>query len=406
MCDGKFYRKLPYMYAALNILEILGTVTIITILLGVFNTVTNNNSTVTTTTPTPLLSASQKKAYIALAMIIGGLFTPIFAGFVFCSCICCYCLCRKEERCSRPFLRFISLNCNCPCYLPRPRLRFTMRIGFHIFCIILRVTAIILFGELVNEAQSSTNKMTLYIFVIVFSVTLIFPLLTILLDVYHYRVWWAYEPDVEVEPSYTRGPLSSKHRRFIPYVLIESFRTATLGNRKCKNGDNCRERQLEHMVIFHSADFLPQPRWSPDYETYIGFHRTQAHFAISIAHSDIRISQTPPQMLGFGIYFARSISNTEGKARQRGAYICAEIRMGKVLTLTKSQLGRVKNTDSWWNEYDTVYYQHENEERDEFCVKSPDQVLKWIIYVEPPMDRKLAKYGMDVEFNDTVCYCV
>ncbi|CAF2839922.1 unnamed protein product [Rotaria sp. Silwood2] len=120
----------------------------------------------------------------------------------------------------------------------------------------------------------------------------------------------------------------------------------------------------------------------------------------------MNISTTPPQMLGFGIYFARSVANTEGKAREAGAYICAEVRMGKVLMLTKSELHTVSNKNSWWLEYDTVYYKHDQEARDEFCVKSPDQVLKWIIYIGPGEDQKLALYGMDVEFNDTKCYCI
>jgi hypothetical protein len=41
-------------------------------------------------------------------------------------------------------------------------------------------------------------------------------------------------------------------------------------------------------------------------------------------------------MLGYGIYFARSIKHTEGKARDGridGGIICAKIRMGKVLEM-------------------------------------------------------------------------
>ncbi|CAF0734112.1 unnamed protein product [Didymodactylos carnosus] len=120
----------------------------------------------------------------------------------------------------------------------------------------------------------------------------------------------------------------------------------------------------------------------------------------------MRISRTPPQLLGFGIYFARSIARTEGKAREAGAYICAEVRMGKVLEVTRNDTHRVSNSDMWWTDYDTVYYRHDEEEKDEFCVKSPDQVLRWIIYVEQPMDRKLGQYGMDVEYNDTACDCI
>jgi hypothetical protein len=285
-------------------------------------------------------------------------------------------------------------------------LRFQIRLGFHIICIILRLVAVIIYGVILHKVTTPTDRNNIQTLLIITASSLIFPFLTILLDLYHYRIWWSYNPDVDVPASYVAEPLSHKHKRFIPYVLIERFRTAALGNRRCQYGNHCQERELEHIAIFHSADFRPQKRWSPDDKIYIGFHRTQADYAISIAHSDMRRSEKPPQMLGFGIYFARSIARCEGKARNAGAYICAEIRMGNVLVLTKSELHRVRNSNSWWTDYDTVYYQHDQQEKDEFCIKSSDQILQWIIYIEPPMDKKLTKYGMDQEYNDTLCYCI
>lgn len=68
---------------------------------------------------------------------------------------------------------------------------------------------------------------------------------------------------------------------------------------------------------------------------YVGFHRTTAEAAVMIAHSDFRISNSGKQMLGYGVYFARSISGTLGKARHGGATICAEIQMGRVKEVTR-----------------------------------------------------------------------
>lgn len=90
-------------------------------------------------------------------------------------------------------------------------------------------------------------------------------------------------------------------------------------------------------------------------EIYVGFHRTRAQAAIAIAHSDFRPSMTPPQMFGFGIYFARSITHTEGKARHAVALICAEIRMGRVKEVTRYIQCTIPTR---WSSNDTVYYNH------------------------------------------------
>ncbi|CAM4963454.1 unnamed protein product [Rotaria socialis] len=87
----------------------------------------------------------------------------------------------------------------------------------------------------------------------------------------------------------------------------------------------------------------------------------------------------PPQMLGFSVYFARSFADTEGKARAAGAFIVAEINMGHVRMIERAQIDEVRNTDSWWKQFDTIYLKHEEEKRDEFCIKDPSQILKWIM---------------------------
>ncbi|UJR19339.1 hypothetical protein I4U23_022468 [Adineta vaga] len=413
MPSGKFYRSLPYLYGAINIAEMVITFpALIFVIINLSsstqrNYVTSGISTSTPITTTTIFPPVLLERFNAANGLIA---SSIIVSVLVTTCCCMACPCHligcfvKGYR--RPCLRFMSLNCNCPCYIPRPKLRFKVRLAFHTISIILRSIGVILYGTVVGESSRHTTFQFEHAILIVFAVITLLPFLAIAFDIYHYRVWWAYKPIVTANPSVTRKSLSPKHKRFIPYVLIEKFRTAALGNRKCKNGYQCRERTLEHIVVFHSADFRPQPRWTPDYPIYIGFHRTNADSAISIAHSDMRISDIPPQMLGYGIYFARSIESTEQKARKDGAYICAEVRMGKVLMITRPELWQVSDSNAWWADYDTIYFKHEKEERDEFCVKSSDQVLRWVIYVEPAMDLKLKLYGMDEEFSDTACNCI
>ncbi|CAF3726996.1 unnamed protein product [Rotaria sp. Silwood1] len=142
------------------------------------------------------------------------------------------------------------------------------------------------------------------------------------------------------------------------------------------------DRTLEYIMIFHFNTYTPTPHWSdvPNKNllttTYIGFHRTDAEAAVSIAYTDFNESRTRPQMLGFGIYFARSIFHTQFKARRDGAIICAEILMGRVLEIENDELGNVSNTDAWHQTFDTIYYRHPPQPlRDEFCIKTTKTII-------------------------------
>ncbi|CAF4393515.1 unnamed protein product [Rotaria socialis] len=137
--------------------------------------------------------------------------------------------------------------------------------------------------------------------------------------------------------------------------------------------------------MFHAFDFKPLRRYkSGTDKTYIGFHQTKPEYAMGIAKTGFRI-------------------NTGGKARSSGAFICAEVNMKRVRVVNYSELCEVQNTDAWWNEYDTIYYAHEQENRDEFCVKDPAQILNWIIIID---DDRLRRYGLDTDFNNTCCNCI
>ncbi|CAF2804844.1 unnamed protein product [Rotaria sp. Silwood2] len=420
MCGATFYRALPYFYAFICILEFISAIVVLFALTGNWpssdgNTVTTTPGTSTATTTVSLVGMTKLLIAVYLAFI--GSIVPVFTGLIvlLSMFVCCICVVKKNWR--RPFLRFVVLNCTCPCYIPRPKLRFTVRIGFHIICIALRIAGVIMYGLIMTESLTSSDRTVLQALLIITAASLIFPFLTIILDIYHYRVWWAYKPDVDISPDIAKKPLSHKHKRYIPYVLTERFRTTAFGNRKCKYGNRCQGRELEHVVMFHSTEYKPQPRWSNKYPIYIGFHRTTPQAAVSIAKSEFRGSLKG--MLGPGAYFARSTDATLskiGKADQIGAWFVAKISMGKVFEVDEDSIRSRSNNNvepvlqpfvqngEWHAEYDTCYFKHHIESKDEFCIKDPEkQILKWVVVIEPPHDRKISAYGLDTELNSGPC---
>jgi hypothetical protein len=86
-----------------------------------------------------------------------------------------------------------------------------------------------------------------------------------------------------------------------------------------------------------------------------------------------------------------------------GALICAEIELRSVRRVIKSELHEVQDSNAWWEDYDTIYYAHEQENLDEFCVKDPAQILRWVIVMD---DDRLYRYGLDREFDKTRCGCI
>ncbi|CAF3942147.1 unnamed protein product [Adineta steineri] len=75
-------------------------------------------------------------------------------------------------------------------------------------------------------------------------------------------------------------PLSSKHKRFIPYILLGDNCIMRFGDKACSKGPQCKNRDLEHIFIFHFKGYNPQPRYfdleqtTPGKNLYIGFHQT------------------------------------------------------------------------------------------------------------------------------------
>ena len=279
-----------------------------------------------------------------------------------------------------------------------------------------------MYGILYMQASDDDELRIMRLFLLVTGVSLIFPFIIVLLDVYHYRVWWAYKPDIgdDLPPETIKKSFSHKHRRFIPYVLTEAYRTQSLGNRSCADGNRCKNRELEHIAIFHSTKHQPQSRYTKEDKRYIGFHQTRPSTSFQIVKSTFLPSKQG--MLGPGAYFARSIEGTErkvGKDGGRGAMFIVEIEMGKVYEVNFAEIRDKSNpafnqakydfvtNGDWHQTYDTCYFKHYEEGLDEFCIKDPEkQIRSWVVVVHGQHDQKMREYRLVSEMGSEMCGCI
>lgn len=146
-----------------------------------------------------------------------------------------------------------------------------------------------------------------------------------------------------------------------------------------------------------------------DQPTYIGFHVTHPQHAVKIAKEGFLPSSQG--MLGPGTYFARSLDAAYAKVGPqggRGAWIIAEIRMGKVFEVHRGRIdSNTVSSGAWHSKFDTCYCSHPNDNLDEFCIKDPDkQIIRWVMVIEKEYDPKVEKLGLDTEFDSTQFICV
>lgn len=443
-CSG-LYRKLPFLHAFTGFIEmIFGLVR-----LGIFFT------------PRAATDGTLKRysgRYVAAFIIdwissivptLIGLFTIlVILVILFKLCACCCSAYSHREGGSgtdintsgmlrkiirqKALRRFLIIDCNCPCYKARPRLRFQVRFGILCAFFILRIVSISLYAaSMADDNDGGTLA-------IVCAISLIFLFNTLCLDLYRYCVWWHYTPQDD-----TRCHLrSKKHERYIPYHMIGANRDArTLGDQPCTETP-CHERTLDHIAVFHGYGYQPQDRWrdipkppplDPEAKKskipclkpkdgdnqphYIGFHTTDPGSAISIAHSEFRPGKNG--WIGAGVYFARSVAATEFKAKsQGGARIITEIRMGKVYEVEREVITRghsrfnaeifnYAHYGHWRDEYDTCYMIQSDDCMDEFAIKDPvTQIIKWAIVIEEGFDPKVERYELSTEFDSTKCGCI
>lgn len=299
------------------------------------------------TIPSPFLSSKQSKAAFALDWIASiiptfmGIYVALFSLLALCT-ICMVCCCMADskkpttedvEACStccklmcrmcksKANHRCVSLTCNCPWYKARPKLRFQVRFGLLSFFILLRIIAVILY------ASDTTVGIYGGYMAAICTISIVLVVLMMGLDLYQYRVWWYYRPDGAYKKCRClcwKQRFHPSHQRFLPAPLLGIYRENNiLGNRPCQYSvsGNCPNLSLEHIAIFHGFDFKPLRRYQEGTDqTYIGFHRTRPEYAVLIAENGFQRSMKPPQMLGFGVYFARSFADTDRKARSAGEW--------------------------------------------------------------------------------------
>lgn len=417
-CHSCFYRSLFYFHGFIAVCEFIFTFALLVLIVfkkpDLFFDINHPNDHDWET-----ISINYRIAIVVL-FLVGAIRTVILFLFLFLlfstisSCFCLLCISSSRTAIfnlvkSKSTNRFVSFNCNCPCYRPRPRLRFQLQFAFTLLLFCIRLATIVLC--LLVKHHITTRSLA-----VVVAISFFFLIVASLLDYYHYRVWWHYEPQfngLELGFQMPTTPLSPKHKRFIPYHLLGDYRTKNLGDKPCSDGSQCKIRRLEHILIFHFRGHNPQPRYRDLEQTkqgqsrYIGFHQTDPASAILIAHSNFNIStKYESTMIGHGVYFARSREGTQRKANRHGAYICAEIEMGRVLELNPGQRNLYRGKNDWWVTHDTAYFCHQDPSLDEFCVKSPTQILNWIIVIEKEFDTKVAAYGLHEEFSDARCPCI
>lgn len=447
MCCREFrwlYRHLPYLHALTGFLEMILGIIRLAIFFSPLSTPTGTKPKQYTGKYVAAFIIDWISSIIPTAI---GLFTIIIILVILFK-LCVFCLnaynrhkgstddintsgvLRKIVR-SKSIRRCFILDCNCPVYKARPAFRFQIR--FLILCVffVLRITAIGLYAT----APDGDNDGGLLAGLCALS--LIFLFNTLGLDLYRYCVWWHYTPDGD---PWCCGR-SKKHERYLPYHMVGDFRDPrTLGDQPCREKP-CHNRKLDHIAVFHGNDYQPQDRWrdipkpplivyseeersgcfkskEPDNQPhYIGFHTTDHKAAMSIARSEFRPGKNG--WLGPGVYFARSVKGTIGKAKSEGGgYIIAEIRMGKVYEVEREVITRSHDKfnkqiydfvhhGAWQNEYDTCYMIHQADYRDEFAIRdAASQIVKWVIVIEQPFDPKVEAYGLDTEFDTTRCGCI
>ena len=274
----------------------------------------------------------------------------------------------KVGCCSQSFAwNLATLTCfRCECYQEHPQLILLTRFCILILFEIMRFIAFILACISVNRHRPIGLG---YAIVAGFSLVPSFVLLVVEYLHYH-RLWFHYRPNTSSEetPSY-----DNRHQRFIPMTMTNDQQTSHWQKSRCTRGENCSSQSLYHAVMYHSGNTRYSPDRTNDNQIVVGFHQTSHVAAYSIAKTSLKPSEDG--WIGPGIYFATSLNHTQFKANQFGAYVCAQVDLGKTQ--------RINNPKVWRSvaQCDTVYYQHPSG-ADEFCVRNPQQIRSWIIVID------------------------
>lgn len=313
-----------------------------------------NNSTVSNMSSllaSPYISNSRLIAAVSMDSV-ASIPSVIVAIYASCLCICCqacvmivvliHCFSKDDETSKKAknqckaHIRCMTLSCNFPCYASRPEMRLLVRLVITGLLLLLRLISTILYGSTNNRAADITATFGLSI------ASTAFVLVAIAIDYFRFHVWWFYKPAKDqniLQCCCCAKKYHPSHQGYLPEPLLGKYRDLSkFGNKPCPKieAGECPSHSLRHIAVFHSFNFQPLKRYDPiKHKTYFGFHQTKLESAIAIAHTGFRISDKPPQMLGFGVYFARSFDATGGKARSCGKSLLRIALLKNIILLNK-----------------------------------------------------------------------
>lgn len=152
----------------------------------------------------------------------------------------------------------------------------------------------------------------------------------------------------------------------------------------CKYTDPIHFVKCHIKETFKRRDFREAKKDDFSKNIIIGFHQTTIESAKSILESYFLPGEKG--MLGPGIYFALNKDATENKSEHKGgAYFCAKISLGKVLSSNK----KIKIPP---DEYNSIYYCHpDGQHKDEYAITNAKQIKKYVLVISK---KKLEEYKL------------
>ena len=284
--------------------------------------------------------------------------------------------------CSESFSwKFSTLTCiRCQCYTRRPQFILLTRFSVLVFFEVLRFVAFIL-----ACVCASQYRPVGLVYAIVAGLSLPSAIFLLAVEFLHYyRLWFQYRPDTPSDEIIDYNPC---HQRFIPHSIICDPQTTHGKDFQCKEGNNCLSENLYHAIICHSENRSYPPERTGDNQFVIGFHPTSHATAYSIARTDFQHSKDG--WIGPGTYFTTSLDRQEFKMNQFGAYICAQVDLGKTKRITAPDDCKAGKG------YDTVYYERSFVAH-EFCVRNLYQIRSWIIVVHQDPDKQVLEKSQKI----------
>ena len=209
-------------------------------------------------------------------------FPILLSNLTYCFLILCPVLAPPQQRIRtyfypRTLLRISTMSCfACKCFHEHPAGIQLTRLAILVICFLMRFTAFVL-GAL---CATKFNPVCVP-YAVLSSLFLIPSLLTVVIEMFHFHVFWNFRPfaNSDLPKQYARGFL-----KFIPYNMTYVKRAEYYGADNSDTGCQCDSASLSHTILYHSSTVLPKIPLPPliDGKILIAYHLTSKEKAISI----------------------------------------------------------------------------------------------------------------------------